>query len=81
MAASLVPIGLLTPPFLLDVVALRVLQADKTPVSVFVFDLVAQMDRAALGRNAMKRCKTLRHPSILPYLDGLEVVTPAPMSS
>ena len=42
-------------------------------VSVFVFDLVANADKAALGRNAFKRSKTLRHPSILPYLDGLEV--------
>lgn len=43
-------------------------------VSVFVFDIKnggeQQLD---IARAAVKRLKTLRHPSILAYLDSLEV--------
>lgn len=43
-------------------------------VSVFVFDVKnggeKQLD---IARLAVKRLKTLRHPSILAYLDSLEV--------
>jgi SCY1-like protein 1 len=43
-------------------------------VSVFVFDVKngseTQLD---VARTAVKRLKTLRHPSILTYLDSLEV--------
>ena len=43
-------------------------------VSVFVFDVKnggeQQLD---IARSAVKRLKTLRHPSILAYLDSLEV--------
>ena len=49
------------------------LQADKSAVSIFVFDATEKADKVALARNALKRSKTLRHPTILPYLDGLEV--------
>jgi hypothetical protein len=43
-------------------------------VSVFVFDVKngseTQLD---IAKTAVKRLKTLRHPSILTYLDSLEV--------
>lgn len=43
-------------------------------VSVFVFDVKnggeQQLD---IARSAVKRLKTLRHPSILAYIDSLEV--------
>jgi len=43
-------------------------------VSVFVFDIKnggeQQLD---IVRSSVKRLKTLRHPSILAYLDSLEV--------
>ncbi|XP_057337334.1 N-terminal kinase-like protein [Microplitis mediator] len=42
-------------------------------VSVFVFDIKAGGEvQLEIARNAVKRLKTLRHPSILTYVDSLE---------
>lgn len=42
-------------------------------VSVFVFDLRSGSDaKCELAKAALKRLKTLRHPSILQFLDSLE---------
>ncbi|KAI8971405.1 armadillo-type protein [Pilobolus umbonatus] len=45
---------------------------DGSPVSIFVFDRNKSRDRVQLARNAFKRIRTLRHPDILRYLDGIE---------
>ncbi|KAJ8282831.1 hypothetical protein COCON_G00053500 [Conger conger] len=43
------------------------------PVSVFVFEVPAGVeDQTLLAKAAFKRMKTLRHPNILCYVDGLE---------
>ncbi|XP_052275886.1 N-terminal kinase-like protein isoform X2 [Dreissena polymorpha] len=43
------------------------------PVSVFAFDIKASSEiQAALARSSFKRIKTLRHPNILTFLDGIE---------
>jgi SCY1-like protein 1 len=42
---------------------------------VFVFDVQKQPALADVARNTMKRLKTLRHPSLVTYLDGLELAT------
>ncbi|ELR22551.1 HEAT repeat domain containing protein [Acanthamoeba castellanii str. Neff] len=44
-------------------------------VSVFVFDVQKQPALADVARNTLKRLKTLRHPSLVTYLDGLELPT------
>lgn len=45
-------------------------------VSVFVFDAQkASVGMVEVARNTMKRLKTLRHPSLVTYLDGLELPT------
>jgi len=52
-------------------------QADKSAVSVFVFDGTgSRQDKLPLAKNALRRSKTLRHPNMLPYLDSLEVCLP-----
>lgn len=43
-------------------------------MSIFVFDCVKNKDRVLLARNAFKRLRTMRHPDMLRYLDGIEVV-------
>lgn len=48
-------------------------QEDGSPVSVFVFDASKQRDKLPFARNALKRFKTIRHPSALHYLDSQEV--------
>lgn len=50
------------------------LQTTGEPVSIFVYD-VAQgtEEQTQLAKAAFKRLKTLRHPNILAYVDGLEV--------
>jgi hypothetical protein len=49
-------------------------QASGEEVSVFIFDVRSGNDtQFDVAKTAVKRLKTLRHPSILPYLDGLEV--------
>jgi hypothetical protein len=50
-------------------------QADGVKVSVFVFDVQKQPALADVARNTLKRLKTLRHPSLVTYLDGLELPT------
>lgn len=42
-------------------------------VSVFVYDIKSGSDiKLEIARSSMKRLKTLRHPSILQYLDSIE---------
>lgn len=50
-------------------------KADGMKVSVFVFDVQKQPALADVARNTLKRLKTLRHPSLVTYLDGLELPT------
>ncbi|KAG1472756.1 hypothetical protein G6F56_001345 [Rhizopus delemar] len=45
---------------------------DGSEVSIFVFDCVKNKDRVLLARNAFKRLRTMRHPDMLRYLDGIE---------
>ncbi|KAI9197249.1 armadillo-type protein [Polychytrium aggregatum] len=45
---------------------------DNTPVSVFVFDCARFKDKVAIARNCLKRFKTIRHPDILKFIDGVE---------
>lgn len=43
-------------------------------VSVFVYEIKGNNDyQLDIARGAVKRLKTLRHPSVLAYLDSLEV--------
>ncbi|GBC08197.1 hypothetical protein RclHR1_07960013 [Rhizophagus clarus] len=48
---------------------------DGTPVSVFTFDCNKQRDRIPLAKNAFKKFRTIRHPDLLKYLDGVETET------
>lgn len=49
------------------------LQGTNEEVSVFVFDLKSnQESQLEVVKAAVKRLKTLRHPSVLTYLDSLE---------
>jgi len=51
-----------------------VLQGTGEEVSVFVFDIKSGSEtQFDVAKTAIKRLKTLRHPSILTYLDSLEV--------
>lgn len=51
------------------------LQGTSEEVAVFVFDIKNGNDtQLEVARAAVKRLKTLRHPSILTYLDSLEVL-------
>ncbi|CAO3654580.1 unnamed protein product [Mucor fragilis] len=45
---------------------------DGSEVSIFVFDCQKNRDKAQLARNAFKRIRTMRHPDVLRYLDGIE---------
>ncbi|XP_041704694.1 N-terminal kinase-like protein isoform X4 [Coregonus clupeaformis] len=46
------------------------------PVSVFVYEVsTGTEEQTQLAKAAFKRMKTLRHPNILAYVDGLESVT------
>ncbi|CEP15877.1 hypothetical protein [Parasitella parasitica] len=45
---------------------------DGSEVSIFVFDFQKNKDKAQLARNAFKRIRTMRHPDVLRYLDGIE---------
>jgi hypothetical protein len=47
-------------------------QADNSAVSIFTFDTKKNQGKVAAASNAFKRAKTLRHPYILPFLDGVE---------
>ena len=49
-------------------------QTNGEPVSVFVYEVAQGTDQQTqLAKAAFKRMKTLRHPNILAYVDGLEV--------
>lgn len=51
-------------------------KVDGEPVTVFVFDLTGKSeDEIKLARSAHLRLKTLRHPNILRYIDGVELPT------
>lgn len=56
-------------------VALSVLhQATGSAVSIFVYDVKpGAEEQTQVAKAAFKRLKTLRHPNILAYIDGLEV--------
>ncbi|KAJ3153399.1 hypothetical protein HDU86_005229 [Geranomyces michiganensis] len=45
---------------------------DRTAVSVFVFDVARNRDKLPLARNALKKCRTIRHPDMLRVLEGVE---------
>lgn len=50
------------------------LQTNGEPVSVFVYEVAQGTEQQTqLAKAAFKRMKTLRHPNILAYVDGLEV--------
>lgn len=49
-------------------------QTSGEPVSVFVYEVAQGTEQQTqLAKAAFKRMKTLRHPNILAYVDGLEV--------
>lgn len=49
-------------------------QTNAEPVSVFVYEVAQGTElQTQLAKAAFKRMKTLRHPNILAYVDGLEV--------
>ncbi|KAI8060892.1 armadillo-type protein [Gongronella butleri] len=45
---------------------------DQSSVSIFVFDCNVHRDKIQMARNMFKRLRTLRHPDLLTYLDGVE---------
>uniref|UniRef100_A0A8D0HPF0 Protein kinase domain-containing protein n=1 Tax=Sphenodon punctatus TaxID=8508 RepID=A0A8D0HPF0_SPHPU len=48
-------------------------QTTGDPVSVFVYEAKPNSDeQTQVAKSAFKRLKTLRHPNILSYIDGLE---------
>ncbi|KAJ3020363.1 hypothetical protein HKX48_000892 [Thoreauomyces humboldtii] len=47
-------------------------QDDKTAVSIFIFDIARNRDKLPLARNALKKCRTIRHPDVLRVLEGVE---------
>lgn len=47
---------------------------DGSPVSIFVFDLANRSEtEKEAARNALKRCKTIKHPYIVRFVDGAEM--------
>lgn len=49
-------------------------QTSGKPVSVFVYEVTQGTEQQTqLAKAAFKRMKTLRHPNILAFVDGLEV--------
>lgn len=49
-------------------------QTNGEPVSVFVYEVAQGTEQQTqLAKAAFKRMKTLRHPNILAFVDGLEV--------
>ncbi|CAG8582491.1 14726_t:CDS:10 [Funneliformis mosseae] len=44
-------------------------------VSVFTFDCNKQKEKIQLAKNAFKKFRTIRHPDLLRYLDGVETDT------
>ncbi|KAK9764432.1 Nuclear aminoacylation-dependent tRNA export pathway component, variant 2 [Basidiobolus ranarum] len=47
-------------------------KADNSPVSIFAFDCINNRHLLPLARNYFKRVKTIRHPDLLRYIDGIE---------
>ncbi|KAG0202102.1 hypothetical protein BGX28_005284 [Mortierella sp. GBA30] len=45
---------------------------DNSPVSILCFDCVRQRDKLPLARNAFKKFRTIRHPDLIKYIDGVE---------
>ncbi|KAG0034942.1 MutS protein msh4 [Podila clonocystis] len=45
---------------------------DSSPVSILCFDCVRQKDKLPLARNAFKKFRTIRHPDLIKYIDGVE---------
>ncbi|CAM0141462.1 Nuclear aminoacylation-dependent tRNA export pathway component [Umbelopsis sp. WA50703] len=45
---------------------------DNSEVSIFTFDVTKNRDKVQLAKNAYKKMRTLRHPDLLRYLDGVE---------
>ncbi|KAF9097153.1 hypothetical protein BGX23_009642 [Mortierella sp. AD031] len=45
---------------------------DNSPVSILCFDSVRQKDKLPLARNAFKKFRTIRHPDLIKYIDGVE---------
>lgn len=45
---------------------------DDLDISVFILDLQKYPEKREEGKNALKRIKTLKHPSILKFIDGVE---------
>lgn len=51
------------------------LQSSGDPVSIFAFDVKSASDiQLQTAKTSLKRIKTLRHPNILTFLDGVEVM-------
>ncbi|RHZ46884.1 hypothetical protein Glove_606g66 [Diversispora epigaea] len=48
---------------------------DGSPVSIFTFDCVKQKEKLPLAKNAFKKFRTIRHPDLLSYIDGVETDT------
>lgn len=46
---------------------------NSTAVSVFVYNISKNPSALPLAQNALKKLKTMRHPSVVKYLDSLEV--------
>jgi SCY1-like protein 1 len=45
---------------------------DKSPVSIFSFDIARNTEMLEMAQNFVKRIKTIRHPVMLRYIDSLE---------
>ncbi|KAG0307769.1 hypothetical protein BGZ98_009841 [Dissophora globulifera] len=45
---------------------------DNSTVSILAFDCVRQRDKLPLARNAFKKFRTIRHPDLIKYIDGIE---------
>ncbi|KAF9183928.1 hypothetical protein BGZ51_003673 [Haplosporangium sp. Z 767] len=45
---------------------------DNSAVSILCFDCVRQRDKLPLARNAFKKFRTIRHPDLIKYIDGIE---------
>ncbi|KAF9403041.1 hypothetical protein BGX21_007508 [Mortierella sp. AD011] len=45
---------------------------DNSQVSILCFDCVRQKDKLPLARNAFKKFRTIRHPDLIKYIDGVE---------
>ncbi|KAJ5777501.1 hypothetical protein N7520_000747 [Penicillium odoratum] len=45
---------------------------DSSACSVFTFDIAANKSRLPLAKNAVRKCRTLRHPGVIKVLDTIE---------